>query len=549
MNINKYNFNKNFFYRLLLFFFSVYTFHIILKGGLYSDYVFRFGGAEQFFGKTAFEDIVLNKRLNLGIFLSLAIALLDPIYIKIIHFFIYFLFPFQIYRISKKLFKSKNEALFTAFLFFIFIQYSGYLDPFMAWPSYGFEFLLILEFLNLNIKIFNQKKINFFYLIFVFLITAFFAETSTSFFLVIIPVIILTIIREKKISKKNKQIIFVTIFLIILYILISILINYLNPNTGYVGSTISLKYPDTFLTFILHFVRSLPLTVLLINQDYLFFFNRYILTGFYYPILFLSLLYVVCIFKIIKEETTSRLAKKDLYQDIFFLIISFSLISIPSALMGLSERYQNLNFEGLGHAHYVVFLQSIGSSLIVSKIIIFLIQKIKKKIVLYLAFMLIGVIFYLNNVHHHHWSKNMYAHHTLYPFDYFSNLGRLYAKSKKIDLVIFSDNEYQSWWQFDQVFTRLFGQKLKVYGNFEHSRKLAELKNIDLSKNNILIFDNFIFRRNYFYSDFCYLKKGSINKNILIDQIQNLKICKKISTYYEKRILGYIKYDSKLILR
>jgi hypothetical protein len=529
----------------LILIFSIYSFYHILFGGIISDYntIYALEGISykqginsltQYIPLYLKEQLFDRKIIRLAYLSSVIIGSLNPLVIKIIHFLIYLILTYRIYRLGE-IIVNKNFSLLFVLLFVINIEYSLYLDPLGAWPTYGISFIIIIEHFILLIKFVKNQKFNKLYFIIIYFLLIFYLELGVLFS---VNVFLIIIYKCKYDSIEKKEIGFYLFFVltsIIAYLLLKIYINSLNGHVIYSGTKLKIYYPESIISYIYQLVRSFPLTSLLINNDF-YHFSLFLTKKIYYYILIVSFLFYFLFKNYLKKNFFL-----DRENNILLLIIALQFLLLPPFLMAFNERYAlQLTNHGLGHAHYVVFLQKVGGSIIITLITLLLIKKICNSKLIHFFSILFTIIFYLNGVQNHMKTKKHYLpENDLYPYVYFENLSKEFLQDKKIDLVILEDSKFKSWWDSDINFSRFLKQKTDVYGYWMHNKKRpSELNNKNLDQFGIIYFKNLEFNKKLFYGEFCYFKPKS-KKNY-----KDIINCKDASSYKEKRWWGYLKLKS-----
>jgi hypothetical protein len=536
---------KNEIFLILIFF--IFSFYHILFGGIVSDYntIFALEGIaynKEINSLTKYIFIYFNEQLfdrkiiRLAYLSSGIIGSFNPLVIKIIHFLIYLILSYRVYNLGKIII-NKNFSLIFVLLFVINIEYSLYLDPLGAWPFYGISFIIIIEHFILLVKFIKNQKFNKLYFITIYFLLIFYLELGLLFSLNIFFIIIYKLIHNK--IKKREFGFYLSFVLacVFAYLLLKIIINLSNSSDIYSGTKLKIYYPESIISYIYQLVRSFPLTSLLMTDNF-YHFKLFLTKNIYYYILILGFLYYFSFKNYLKKKIF--LEKQN---NILLLIIAFQFLLLPPLLMALNERYAlQLSGHGLGHAHYIVFLQKIGASMIIASIIFFIIKKTYNSKLISLVSILFTIIFYLNGVQNHMKTKKHYVpENDLYPYVYFENLSKKFLQDKKIDIVVLEDTKFKSWWDSDINFSRFLKQKTDVYGHWMHNnKKPPELNNKNLDQFGVIFFKNLKFNNKLFYGEFCYFApKAKKNYKDIIN-------CKDIFTYQEKRWGGYLNFKSTL---
>jgi hypothetical protein len=541
----KLNLNQNFKSSSVIIILIIFTFYHILNGGIYSDYItiYSLKGIGHINGYENFSEYIIHflheqifdrKVLRFSYIISILFgSFSSALTIKILHFLFSLLLVLQIFRFIS-LFFNKYFSFFVLSTFLICVQYSNYLDPLNAWPFFFFYFIILFEYLIIFINISRFKNVNKYYFFLISFCTLFFFELGILFYLNIIFFILLQkffLYRDDNIKYlKISLSIFLSYIILKLYLVFSF-----SPNT-YSGTSIGINIPESFISYFYQLIRSIPLTSLLINNEYYDFF-KILKNNLYYPIFLFSVIFYYYLNNLLKVNVFSQ--KLIISKNYLFIFIALQLIFFPPILMSISERYSlQISQHGIGHAHYIVFIQSIGFSFILSFAINNFINKIKKKNI-YIVFGILTLVFYINAVHHHYKTKTYYPERSLYPFTYFENLSEILKNKLNIDIVIIEDTEYKSWWDGDHNFSKFFGKEIKAFGHWIHtSNKFNNIKKYNLTDYGVIYFKNLKFNKSLFYGEYCYLKKG-IEKSL-----NTIRGCKNTMKYEEKRFLGYIKLDS-----
>ena len=536
----------------LIFILYIFSFYHILFGGIVSDYntIYALEGISYkeginsltesifiYFKETLFD----RKIIRLAYLSSAIIGSFNPLTIKIIHFSIYLILIFQIYRLGKVII-NKDFSLIFILLFIINIEYSLYLDPLVAWPFFGISFLIIIEHFILLVKFLKNQKFNKLYFIIIYLLLIFYLELGILFSFNIFLLIIYKFKTKGIEIKEFRFYIFFILTSVLSYIFLKIYINLSDSLDIYSGTKLNAYYPESITSYVYQLVRSFPLTSLLII-DVFNHFKLFLIKNINYYILLLSLLYYFLCKNYL--QTKFFIEKSN---HVILLIIALQFLLFPPLLMAFNERYAiQLSHHGIGHAHYIVFLQKIGGSMIIASTVFFLIKKINNSRLIHFISIVFAIIFYLNGIQNHMKTSGKHAiyeryylpENDLYPYVYFENLSKKFLKDKKIDIVILEDTKFKSWWDRDINFNRFLKQKTDVYGYWMHNKKKPpELENKNLNKFGVIYFKNLEFSNKLFYGEFCYFKPKSIKK------YKDIINCNDTFIYQENRWGGYFKTKS-----